>query len=319
MIPDHLSLPQRVYAKIGDVNADNALICIGGVHGNEPAGILAVQQFAKHIHSDQIILNGAVYGLVGNMEALRQAKRYIHSDLNRMWTDRNVHRIAGELHHEAEEKELLELKHKIDDIIHHHKRVVILDFHTMSADGTPFVCFPDHHANRQIAYQLPVTNILNLTEMLRGTLLEYYGNQGIETICMEGGQHQEPSSIRNIESVIWILAKLTGMLPVSEHQRVERHWNQLNTLCAHYPHFVRVVYRHEVIDSQQFEMQPGYENLHKVRRGELLGHDIYGEITSELSGRIVLPKYQGVGNDGYFLAKEINPRWLRIRDRFRSN
>ncbi len=59
-------------------------------------------------------------------------------------------------------------------------------------------------------------------------------------------------------------------------------------------------------------MEPGYTNLQEVKEGELLAHDHRGEILAREKGRVLMPLYQGLGDDGFFLAREVKPFWLKL-------
>ena len=67
-----------------------------------------------------------------------------------------------------------------------------------------------------------------------------------------------------------------------------------------------------MVDGDGFEMRPGYHNFQPVKKDELLATDASGEIRSPRDGLLLLPRYQGQGNDGFFLAREVRPFWLRV-------
>ena len=62
----------------------------------------------------------------------------------------------------------------------------------------------------------------------------------------------------------------------------------------------------------EFVMEPGYVSFQPVKRGQLLAHDRSGPVRAGESGRILLPLYQSQGADGFFLVREISPRWLQV-------
>ena len=59
-------------------------------------------------------------------------------------------------------------------------------------------------------------------------------------------------------------------------------------------------------------MNPGFANFDRIDRGEELAHDIRGVITSEMDGRILMPLYQGQGDAGFFIGKEVSPEELQV-------
>jgi len=75
---------ERVIGNLG-VETGPTFVFIGGMHGNEPTGALAIQQVFEGIQSAKIPLSGRVIGFVGNLEALKQGQRFISDDMNRSW------------------------------------------------------------------------------------------------------------------------------------------------------------------------------------------------------------------------------------------
>jgi succinylglutamate desuccinylase len=54
-------------------------------------------------------------------------------------------------------------------------------------------------------------------------------------------------------------------------------------------------------------MQPGFRNIDVVKRGQLLARDRRGELRAREDGLVILPLYQGSGDDGYFWGRAISP------------
>jgi succinylglutamate desuccinylase len=75
---------------------------------------------------------------------------------------------------------------------------------------------------------------------------------------------------------------------------------------------VEVRYRHVVRSTDGFSMRPGFESFARVHAGQALADDATGPVKCPESGRILLPLYQGVGDDGFFLSRDVRPFWLRL-------
>src|SRR6185295_5769297 len=71
------------------------LIAVGGVHGNEPAGVRAARRALARLESAGVRIDGELLALGGNLRALRQNRRYLVRDLNRQWTAENLRRVGG--------------------------------------------------------------------------------------------------------------------------------------------------------------------------------------------------------------------------------
>jgi succinylglutamate desuccinylase len=59
-------------------------------------------------------------------------------------------------------------------------------------------------------------------------------------------------------------------------------------------------------------MEPGFTNFQAVRRGKVLARDRTGEIKASETGLILMPLYQTLGNDGFFLVREVKRFWLKF-------
>ncbi len=73
---------------IGDrrsLSGGPTLVFVAGIHGNEPSGVIALQRVFQDLDQRQVSLQGRLLGLVGNLEALAQHRRYLSRDLNRIW------------------------------------------------------------------------------------------------------------------------------------------------------------------------------------------------------------------------------------------
>jgi succinylglutamate desuccinylase len=68
---------------------------------------------------------------------------------------------------------------------------------------------------------------------------------------------------------------------------------------------VHVHHRHALWPDDGFRMEPGFANLQRIREGELLARDNHGEIRAPETGVLLMPLYQTLGDDGFFLGREV--------------
>lgn len=61
------------------------LILFVGIHGNEPAGVRAIDAIQQELEALQEHFRGSFYVVTGNLRALEAGVRYIDTDLNRLW------------------------------------------------------------------------------------------------------------------------------------------------------------------------------------------------------------------------------------------
>lgn len=287
------------------------LIVMGGLHGNEPAGPTALAYLSRELGAMTDILKGRVYFLAGNTRALAERVRFIDADLNRHWTPHNLSNVGtSEMSETCEGTELTELDRILDSIlITAMDEVFVLDLHSTSADGLPFATVGDTLRNREFAKGFPVTVLLGIEEQLDGTMLEYLNNAGCVTIGFEGGQHLSAATVENHKAMVRFGLVNSGILEagyIPNFNESRRHF----AAAQNAGRLFEVRYRHAISSSHGFIMNPGFNNFDRVTRGDVLGHDKSGVVTASESGSILMPLYQRLGNDGFFIGREISPFWL---------
>lgn len=301
---------------IGRANG-KTLIVFGGVHGNEASGVLAIKRILPKLESLSAKFRGRVYFLAGNTRALAKGVRFIDSDLNRHFTIRNVNQNLPQLQNEPnvsediEQKELLTIL--LDALRTAGDEVFALDLHSTSADGVPFGTVGDTLRNRHFAQKFPITFLLGIEEQLEGTILEYLNNLGTITLGFEAGQHFAESTIDNHEALIWLALVNAGILPESDIPDLAK-YKQILEKSTGGKRIVEIRYRHAITEQDEFEMQKGFENFQPVERGQILAKDKRGEVKAKETGMILMPLYQKLGEDGFFLGREISPFWLWLSE-----
>jgi succinylglutamate desuccinylase len=309
---------QRVIGQVRGRAPGPTLLVVAALHGNEPAGIEAAERVLARLGSLVVGLRGEVRFLVGNLAALAKDRRYIESDLNRMWLPERVDALANASEDRilgAEDRELRALWAAIRSALESAGRgAILIDLHTSSAHGCPFLTVGDTLRNRRFASNFPLPMILGLEEQIDGPLLEFLNNLGLVTIGVEAGQHRAPASVDHMESALWIGLVAAGMLDVAAVGDLELHRRRLARAAGDVPRVIEVRHRHPVLVGDGFRMEPGFENFRPVRRGQTLARDDEGTIEAPEDGLMLLPLYQGQGDDGFFLSREVSPFWLRVSE-----
>jgi succinylglutamate desuccinylase len=319
MAPDTLSVTPslpRVLGTYGGIGHGPLLICLGGIHGNEPAGVLAAQRVLDQLHAQHPPFRGEFVALVGNRAALARSRRYLAEDLNRVWFPERLTRLRYHSAHASlgpEEAEQRELLLALEDVLNRRSGpVIFLDLHTTSADGVPFTVISDTLLNRRLALSLPAPVILGLEEQLDGTTLNYMNDCGYLAVGFEAGQNEAPASIESHEAAIWTLLITTGCLPRRYAAHVTMLYEKLAQRTHTAPRIVEVRYHHAIQEGDRFVMEPGYRSFQAVQRGQLLARDRRGEIRAQEDGYLLMPLYQSQGTDGFFLVRPVRPLWLHL-------
>jgi predicted deacylase len=301
-----VAVEQREIGRRQGEAAGATVIAVAGMHGNEPAGVHASRRILEQLAG--LPLRGELVVFAGNLGGLRQGLRYLKKDLNRVWTGQGPW-AAGP--REAEDGEQLELSAAIEEARGRARGpVYLIDLHTTSAAGIPFMLLGDNPAQRRFAAAFPIPVVLGLEEELDGVLSAFWTSRGLITAAIEGGQHDDPATIGSLEAVLWVALAQAGCVDPGFEQ-VARAAALLDQQRQGLPRVLEVLSRRAIAPEDQFRMEPGFRNIDRARRGQLLAHDRDGEIRAESDGLVIMPLYQGLGGDGYFWGREVSP--LRLR------
>lgn len=289
-----------------------------GIHGNEQAGVVAIQDILDEFIEAGIEPEGKLYVVTGNLEALERGVRYVDTDLNRLWEKFNTDQDFTALAETgktlpSEYFESLEIKSEIDNILHEHEQdrpdILFADLHTTSSESCAFILLNDTLANRELAQKFPVPQILGIEENIHGTLLSYINNLGCRAIGFEAGAHTSFESVQRSKAFIRLLLHHTGLVKTgsSELGRCEVEMVDNSEMPSAY---FEIRYHHFIEDVNKFNMYPGYRNFDSVEKGEPLAIEKGDVIKAPEEGRIFMPLYQKSGNDGFLIIREVSPFWL---------
>lgn len=305
----------RVVGRYSQNKKGPLLVVLGAMHGNEPAGVIAMQKLFELLKNEPLenpdfSFNGTFLGLIGHLEAYQQNKRFINRDLNRQWQKTKIDEIAGKRFSEldSEEIQIFQILNHIEREIeaHSYDRCIILDLHTTSSKGGIFTISSEYPDSLKIALELHAPVIKGMLNGLKGTTLHYFINGALSipttAVTFESGQHtEELSSLRAIAAIINCMRTI-GCVDGAHVEN--KHDELLITYSKDLPECSELVYRHGIEESDNFEMLPGYKNFQEVKEGQKLAKDKDGFILAKCDGRILMPLYQKQGEDGFFIVKE---------------
>ncbi len=318
--PGGLEAP-RLLGKLEGAAPGPTLIVIGGLHGNEPAGVLGLVRLLEDFTERSLALRrGRLVALVGNRRALRHNRRFLRHDLNRHWQPERVTSLQLRAAEEPaaltdEDAELVELAQAIEEARRSTppgEPVYLLDLHTFSAPGIAFTTLDDNLQNRAFTLRLPVPSVLGLEEELSGTLTSFLSSQGVVSAGYESGQHEDPSAVNRAFAALWVFLESASLLAEDQMAEASFHRDRLALECAHLPPIVEVRYRHHIEPHDLFGMRPGWINFQPVSKHQILAKDRHGGVASPLDGLVLMPLYQKQGDDGFFLVRPVHRRWLLL-------
>ena len=302
---------ERAYDQKGPL-----LIVICQIHGNEPAGSLAVERLFEMIDHEwevnpQFQFRGKIVGFRGNLAAIRAGKRFIQHDLNRFWREDTLRdlRQGKESPWPIEAAECLALEKAIRAEIHAYRptEVVLLDLHTTTAMGGIFTVPIADARSRLLANCLHAPIVHGLAEDLEGTLATYAATNpwgpSTYSIIFEAGQHDDPLSIDHCISAL--VHTLMGLDMVDRKDVEHMHEERLGAGASGLPRETQLLYRHKIQEGDAFQMLPGFYNFMPIDEGQLLAYDKNGPITAPKESLMLMPLYQAQGEDGFFLLEEL--------------
>lgn len=290
------------------------VVAIGGIHGNEPAGVRALERLFELLAEEPLVnpgfnFRGELLALRGNLAALAAGKRYIDTDLNRIWRLRST---DPEQFTTSEDHELHELLAAIETALEDSplSELVLLDLHTTTAGGGIFAVTGDDEPSLSLAAEMSVPVIKGMLSGLQGTTLHYFRGNHFETalpvraISFEAGCHEDPASVELALAATVNLLRALGC--VKEEDVSTHHDARLRDAARGLPRLTELTYVHRIArdGSDQFRMRPGYQNFQPIVKGESLGDDRGGPITAPAGGYLLMPLYQPQGDEGFFIVQD---------------
>ncbi|MGE0432539.1 MAG: succinylglutamate desuccinylase/aspartoacylase family protein [Planctomycetota bacterium] len=312
-MPTGLRLDSRVLADVRSEQPGPLVVALGGLHGNEPAGVLAAQRVGERLR--ELPLRGRFVALAGNLPALAKGVRFADRDLNRKWYEADLAALdtrdpATDSPEDRQQRELIAIIRELHAGAS--EPIIFIDLHSTSGEGAPFCCMADTLRNRRIAFALPVPLILGLEENIDGALLGLLSDMGHVAIVVEGGQHTDPWTTAFLESSLWLALVAAGTLAAREVPDAGEHYRRLHDVARRLPRFVEIRHVQHVEPADRFRMRPGFLNFQRISRGQVLADSAHGEIRASEGGRILMPLYQNQGEDGFFIARDVRRIWLAL-------
>jgi succinylglutamate desuccinylase len=304
-----VAVSERIIGTYTKGRQGKLLIILGGIHGNEGSGVVAIESVIRDLEANQPAFRGKVVGIRGNVRALAEKQRFIDKDLNRNWTPERVDYLREtplELLQGNEDREAAELIRVIEEISYEQEydQRVFIDLHATSAGGGGFSIIHESESNRFLAslVQLPV--IYGLEKKLNNTLSDYLCGHGYHGLNYEGGKIGSAETIEVHSAGLWLMLAGIGCLHPKDVPSYREQVDCILNASKDLPKAVKAIYRHHIDPEDDFHMDPGYKNFQQVKQGDILGRDRIGKVEAPFDAMLLMPLYQKQGEDGFFLVQE---------------
>ena len=301
----------RILGKIEGVKPGPTVIFFGGIHGNETSGVFALKDALAGINSAYV--KGTIYGISGNLNALKKHIRFVKDDLNRLWTKQQIQKIKTKKVLNADERELLELHTVLEKILKTNQQpFYFVDLHTTSSKTLPFITINDALINRKFSEQFPVPIVLGIEEYLNGPLLSYINQMGYVSLGFESGQHDDFSAITNSIAFVYLTLVYSGVLKEEAVINLAKYHEQLKQQSNNTNDVFEVIHLHKIKKNERFKMLNGFQSFEHIKKGTKIALSNSVEITAPYNGSIFMPLYQKRGAEGFFIIKPIKPFFLKL-------
>lgn len=293
----------RIIGKYSGNREGPLLFITGGVHGNEPSGVQALEKVFAELEKTQPQIMGTIVGVKGNNLALSKDQRFIDEDLNRTWKEDDIKNQRKETHEQREMHEIIEVLESFPE--KDFSKRYFLDCHTTSSESLPYISVQVVNDNDEWAHRFPTYIVRGFSDIVYGAIDHYLSRTGLSGFTFEAGQHTHETSVENHEGLIWLALKEACGLDLQEISCFPECVENFAEKNAPDQKTFEIIHRHGLEKEDQFKMEPGFKNFQKIEKGQLLAIQNGKELKSEWDANIFMPLYQSQGNDGFFVIREV--------------
>lgn len=305
--------PDRIFHRIKGKKPGPTVVFFAGIHGNEYAGIDAMNTILPSLNSET--LKGEIFGIYGNIKALSQRKRFVDCDLNRVWTKKLLYDLDNNKDPNNEQLEQKALYTIIKEILNSSEGpFYFIDLHTTSSKTLPFITINDALINRKFSSCFNIPVVLGIEEYLEGPLLSYLNTLGYVSLGFEAGQHTDPLAIKNCEAFIFLVLKHSGVLDENEDYKARVYQQILTSSSKSINSIFEVIYKYHIKPFEEFKMLSGFKSFQSIKKGTRLAISNNQSIHSKYSAQLFMPLYQKSGNDGFFIIRKIPNIFLKLSE-----
>ena len=270
-----MKLPKDVYVVQGNISGPTVAL-FAGVHGNERAGIYALQELQKSLQ----VAKGTVYLVYANPPAIEKNVRMCGKNLNRCFMPDN----SGTSYEDKRARQLMKLLDQCD---------ALLDLHMFYDDqNVPFAICEQNSVDIANLFDVDIIST-NWDSIEPGATDGYMFNQGKVGICVECGPISKSNEYTDfaIRTVMQFLSYY-DMLAEPEMYSTEPK-RVIQTLYA----------VHKTDES--FVLQPGFHDFERLTSNTLIARENGKEYYGKSGECIIFPHYKArIGEEAYIIGME---------------
>jgi len=284
----YMSIGQGIVSVKGKKNGPTiGIVC--NVHGNELCGRKAVHRVLAKYEVER----GTLILIDGNQEAALLKRRFVESDMNRMFTKKNLAKKNAK-------NDLLRAQY-LAEVIPTLGLDYAVDFHSTSTDTKyPFtVSFPGSEIMTDLC---PMPRIYGWPGIVEGSLVEFICKLGVPAVVVEAGQHFEKRAVNVAEKTLHSMLSHFGLITLEKPLKMKKQKNFEVTEVV------------KVGDAKTFKFTKPYNCFVGFKPGEKVAKDKTGIYTSpkEEGCQILMPASQeqitnGISPTAYYVMRELKP------------
>jgi succinylglutamate desuccinylase len=251
---------------------------LAGVHGNEICGVEAFKNMLPNLKIDK----GRVYFAYGNPRAIKAKKRFMETDLNRMFKKNTSLSANDKKSYEYARAKILKK--------YLNQASALLDIH--SSRNAKSKVFTICEANSfGITKYLPVGLVVSGFDKVQPGGTDYYMNRiGKMGICIECGQTNDPQSVIRAQNAIIGFLKARGHIANNLKPKKQSYMN---------------IYHMYMTKTSVFTLKKSFKDFEKVSKGQIIGTDGNITVRSKKDSVILFSGNENEpGQEAFLLAQE---------------
>jgi succinylglutamate desuccinylase len=270
---------KNISSKIIEITSSQpgpSLAIFAGVHGNELAGVYALQALLPDLKPTR----GTLYLAFANPDAIQANVRMQNKNLNRCFTSDN----NGNLPEDIRARDLMKVLDKSD---------ALLDLHMFyDNDGEPFVICEDNATDIANKFDVDIIST-NWAKAEPGASDGYMFGKGKIGLCVECGPISKAKEYTDFATeIIYQFLQYFDMSP----KKVTYSNKSKRIVKAD-----KSVHKSSI----KFKLKSGYKNFEKLTAGETVANDGSRTFVAGSNECIIFPHYGArVGEEAYIIGKE---------------